>query len=112
MHAAGGLVDPVLEEAHAVRALRCQVLAVRLGHLRGRRAGLDLVRARKDAASGQSTKRLREEAEDIIALQVTRTPTFYVNGKLLVDFGAQQLMNLVTSEVKAATTPAEAAPSN
>lgn len=69
-------------------------------------AGLDMARARKDAASGAATQRLREEGEDIRALQVSRTPTFYVNGKLLEDFGAEQLMALVTSEVKAAGSPA------
>ena len=69
-------------------------------------AGLDLPRAREDAASARSTERLREEAEDIRALQVSRTPTFYVNGKLLEDFGAQQLMNLVTAEVRASSPAA------
>ena len=64
--------------------------------------GLKLAAARKDAASAEATALLRQEREDIIALQVTRTPTFYVNGKLLTDFGAEQLMALVTAEVKAA----------
>jgi protein-disulfide isomerase len=73
-------------------------------------AGLDLARARKDAASAEITERLREEGEDIRALQVSRTPTFYVNGKLLEDFGAEQLMRLVAAEVKArgGAAPAEA----
>ena len=53
------------------------------------------------ASQAPETQRLREEEEDIVALQVSRTPTFYVNGKLLQEFGAQQLMALVTSEVKA-----------
>ena len=44
-------------------------------------------------------ERLRQEDADLTALQVVRTPTFYVNGKLLEDFGAQQLMNLVKSEL-------------
>ena len=64
-------------------------------------AGLDLARARKDAASAEITGRLRQEGDDIRALQVSRTPTFYVNGKLLEDFGTEQLMNLVAAEVRA-----------
>lgn len=67
-------------------------------------AGLNESRARKVAQSAEITQRLREEDEDIIALKVSRTPTFYVNGKLLEDFGAEQLMALVTSEVKAAAS--------
>jgi protein-disulfide isomerase len=64
-------------------------------------AGLDVKAARKAAASPEIANRLREEGEDITALKVERTPTFYVNGKLLEDFGAEQLMNLVKSEVQA-----------
>lgn len=64
--------------------------------------GLNLAAARKEAASAASTAVLAQEREDIIALQVTRTPTFYVNGKLLTDFGAEQLMALVSAEVRAA----------
>ena len=69
-------------------------------------AGLDLPRARKDAASAAATQRLNEEAEDLIALVVERTPTFYVNGKLLTDFGPDKLMQLVAEEVRAAAPAA------
>jgi hypothetical protein len=41
------------------------------------------------------------EADDLVALKVERTPTFFVNGKPLSDFGAQQLVDLVASEVQA-----------
>jgi hypothetical protein len=44
---------------------------------------------------------LRLEAEDLIALKVERTPTFFVNGKLLVDFGPKQLFVLVNQELGA-----------
>ena len=64
--------------------------------------GLKLAAARKDAASAESTALLGQEREDIVALQVTRTPTFYVNGRLLTNFGAEPLMALVSAEVKAA----------
>ena len=65
-------------------------------------AGLDLRRARKDAASPESDARLKQEAEDLMALKVDQTPTFYVNGKPLTQFSATSLMNLVSAEVKAA----------
>jgi protein-disulfide isomerase len=64
-------------------------------------AGLNESWARKDATAAKITGRLAEESEDIVALQVNRTPTFYVNGKLLTDFGVEQLMALVAAEVKA-----------
>ena len=72
-------------------------------------AGLNMARARKDAAAAGADAVLRQEGEDIIALQVSRTPTFFVNGKLLTDFGPEPLMALVTAEVAAV---AAAAPSN
>lgn len=68
-------------------------------------AGLDLPSARKHAASAATTARLQAEAEDLTALQVSRTPTFYVNGKLLAVFGAEPFVRTVTSEVKAVTAP-------
>jgi protein-disulfide isomerase len=71
-----------------------------------RAAGLDVARARRDAASAPVTARLTQDAEDLLALQVSQTPTFYVNGKLLVESGAQPLMELVAAEAKAARGPA------
>jgi protein-disulfide isomerase len=64
-------------------------------------AGLDVKAARQQAASPEVADHLRQDREDITALQVERTPTFYVNGKLLEDFGADQLLLLVKSEVNA-----------
>jgi protein-disulfide isomerase len=72
--------------------------------------GLKLAPARKDAASAEATALLRQEREDIVALQVTRTPTFYVNGKLLTDFGAEQLLNLVKEEMELVRGARPAAP--
>ena len=45
---------------------------------------------------------LNQDLADVQAAGVTRTPTFFVNGKVLSEFGAQQLYNLVRSEVEAA----------
>jgi protein-disulfide isomerase len=64
-------------------------------------AGLDVAKARVDARTAGVDKLLRLEAEDLAELKVERTPTFFVNGKLLATFGDQQLLDLVASEVRA-----------
>jgi protein-disulfide isomerase len=64
--------------------------------------GVNVARARKDARAPSVDAILRQEAEDLIAIKVERTPTFYVNGKALPTFGAEPLLNLVESEVLAA----------
>ena len=63
-------------------------------------AGLDMGRARHDALAKSVDDMLHLEAEDLDALKVERTPTFFVNGKPLPTFGADQLMELVASEVQ------------
>jgi protein-disulfide isomerase len=65
--------------------------------------GVNLARARRDAAAPEVDAFLKQEAEDIIALQVQRTPTFFVNGKPLAEYGPEPLLELVSQEVKAAT---------
>jgi protein-disulfide isomerase len=62
-------------------------------------AGVDVARARKDANAESVDKMLALEAEDLVALKVERTPTFFVNGKLLVAYGPQPLFALVKEEV-------------
>ena len=60
--------------------------------------GVDIARARKAAHTDSVNKMLTLERDDLVALKVERTPTFFVNGKLLVDFGPQQLFALVKEE--------------
>jgi protein-disulfide isomerase len=62
-------------------------------------AGIEMARARRDARSAQADKVLRQDGEDVVALKVERTPTFFVNGRLLTDFGDRQLLALVKQEV-------------
>ena len=64
--------------------------------------GIDVTRAKKDALAASVDDILNLEAGDLTALKVERTPTFFVNGKPLPVFGAQELMDLVASEVQAA----------
>lgn len=65
------------------------------------KVGLDVERARRDARLPAILVALHQDAADIAALNVHKTPTFYVNGKLLTDFGEPQLLDLVKSEVEA-----------
>ncbi|MBU8541996.1 DsbA family protein [Falsiroseomonas tokyonensis] len=64
-------------------------------------AGLDLARARRDAAAPAVDAVLRQDVADIQAIGVRQTPTFFVNGKPLPSFGARQLTELVEAEVTA-----------
>lgn len=65
------------------------------------KAGLDVARARGDAKMPDIVAVLDQDAADVATVGVRKTPTFFVNGKPLTDFGAQQLFDLVESEVEA-----------
>ncbi len=65
-------------------------------------AGLDVARARKDMMKPEVTAVLTQDMADVRAIGIKQTPTFFVNGKPLPSFGAQQLYDLVRQEVKAA----------
>ena len=62
-------------------------------------AGLDIERAQQDMARPEIQALLTQEIEDLTALQVKRTPTFFVNGRSLPSFGPDQLAALVADEV-------------
>ena len=56
---------------------------------------LDEAKARADAASAEVAAVLRQDVADMQALQVTKTPGFFVNGEPLREFGEMQLKALV-----------------
>lgn len=62
-------------------------------------AGLDINQAIEDAQRPELSAALRQDIEDLTALQVTKTPTFFVNGRGLPSFGREQLLALVAEEV-------------
>ena len=62
-------------------------------------AGLDLVRARQDMETPEIHAVLAQDVEDLTALQISQTPTFFVNGSSLPSFGPEQLARLVAEEV-------------
>mgnify|MGYP003394045765 CR=1 FL=1 len=64
-----------------------------------RAVGLDIGRARQDMARPEMQALLDQDLEDLKALQVSRTPTFFVQGRSLPSFGPDQLAALVAEEV-------------
>jgi len=62
-------------------------------------AGLDLAIARLDIKKPGMQSLVQQDIEDLTALQVTKTPTFFVNGRSLPSFGPDQLAVLVAEEV-------------
>jgi protein-disulfide isomerase len=63
------------------------------------KAGLDLERARADASRPEIDALLKQDLADIKAINLNRTPTFFINGKPLLSFGVEQLADQVRSEV-------------
>ena len=61
--------------------------------------GLDLARAREAVAQPSMDALLQQDFEDLKALGVNKTPTFFVNGRSLPSFGPEQLATLVAEEV-------------
>lgn len=62
-------------------------------------SGLNLARARQAARGARADTVIEVDGEDVIALEVARTPTFFVNGRALSNFGAHELLDLVKQEV-------------
>lgn len=62
-------------------------------------AGLDLAKARQEIAQPGMQALLQQDIDDLTALQVTKTPTFFVNGRSLPSFGPEQLRALVAEEI-------------
>lgn len=67
-------------------------------------SGLDIAAAKAQMDSPELESILQQEGEDVRKLQIRQTPTFFVNKKPLEEFGAQQLYDLVISEIQANAT--------
>lgn len=65
------------------------------------KAGVDLEQIRKDMHSPAIAKIIEQDMADVKALNVQKTPGYFVNGKPLVTFGYQQLYELIQSELNA-----------
>ena len=67
-------------------------------------AGLDTAAAATQIKSPSIIGVLNQDRADVQAVGVSATPTFFVNGKPLPEFGANALLALVKSEVAASTS--------
>ncbi len=65
------------------------------------RTGLDRNKAKQDMNSAEIARRLAQDMADVKTMQVSKTPTFFVNGKALPRFGFEELQQLIMSEVAA-----------
>ncbi|HAS52710.1 MAG TPA: disulfide bond formation protein DsbA, partial [Nitrospiraceae bacterium] len=63
--------------------------------------GLDLKKLEKDMNDPAIAKLIEQDLADARALNVRKTPEFFVNGKPLPSFGYEQLKRLVEAEIKA-----------
>jgi len=62
---------------------------------------LDMQKLNEDLQNPEIARRIKLDMQDAQALNVNKTPGFFVNGKRLTQFGYQQLQDLVESEVAA-----------
>lgn len=60
--------------------------------------GLDIAKAKQDAALPEIDLLIQQDMADAKAAGVTKTPTFFVNGKPLQSFGKQELYDMVVEE--------------
>ncbi|MBW4964130.1 thioredoxin domain-containing protein [Sulfitobacter sp. CW3] len=67
-------------------------------------AGLDTDAAANQIMSPSIVGVLNQDRADVEDVGIQSTPTFFVNSKPLSEFGAEQLLSLVQSEVEAAAT--------
>ncbi len=63
------------------------------------RAGVDVAQIRKDMHSPEIAKIIEQDMADVKALNVQKTPGYFVNGKPLQTFGYRQLHELIQAEL-------------
>lgn len=64
-------------------------------------AGIDIEQVKKDMNDPEIVRLIEQDMSDAKALDVRKTPGFFVNGKPLQTFGYQQLQELINSELRA-----------
>ena len=74
-----------------------QLLSGRTGLTFGKYKLMDQLQA--DMNSLEIMARMEQDTQDAIFLKVTKTPSYFVNGRPLPSFGAQQLADLVREEL-------------
>lgn len=61
--------------------------------------GLDIPKAKQDMNDGRIAELLKQDAKDLATLKVNQTPSFFINGKPLKDFGPNELRAQVENEI-------------
>ena len=61
--------------------------------------GLDIDMLIADMSSAEVLERIEKDKQDAVTLQISQTPTYFVNGRPLPSFGQQQLLDLVREEL-------------
>jgi protein-disulfide isomerase len=64
-------------------------------------AGLDVTKAKIDRMQPNIVSVLNKDAADVQAVGIEKTPTFFVNGKPLTEFGPDGLKALIQAEIDA-----------
>ncbi len=62
--------------------------------------GLDMDKLEADMNSIDVMRNMEQDRKDAVFLKVSKTPTYYVNGRPLPSFGAQQLADLIREELE------------
>ena len=62
--------------------------------------GLDIEKAKQDMNDERIAELLKQDAKDLAVLKVSKTPSFFINGKPLTEFGPNQLRVQVENEIR------------
>ena len=64
--------------------------------------GLDIQKAKQDMNDVRIAELLKQDAKDLAILKVNKTPSFFINGKPVAEFGPNQLRVQVENEIRGA----------
>lgn len=97
-----GLFEPVLEALLAAQPQWANHSRIQmdLAWSAAAEAGLDIDKARADMNSSEIDNVLIQDAADVKTVGVRQTPTFFVDGRPLLEFGPQQLIDMVSQQVE------------
>lgn len=62
--------------------------------------GLDMEKLDADINSIDVMRNMEQDRKDAVFLRISKTPTYFVNGRALPSFGAQQLADLIREELE------------
>ncbi len=62
--------------------------------------GLDMDKLKADMNSVEVMRNMEQDRQDAVFLKISKTPTYFVNGRPLPSFGAQQLADLIREELE------------